>query len=114
MCLSVMWSPDEAWGCRCSTGFQQSRMRRFASIGQDARSSSCGHPGQLAFQGRPQAAAGRMAFHDGDTLLVFGSLGKKGQNGWDLYSISLAGGAYGDPTPLGDSINTAFMSGMPS
>ena len=109
MCLSVMWSPDEAVGLQVLDRIpaEPDAAFRFYRPGTPGL-RLVAIPANLRSKADLKQPAGRMAFHDGDTLLVFGSLGKKGQNGWDLYSISLAGGAYGDPTPLGDSINTAF------
>ena len=51
---------------------------------------------------------GRIAFHNGDTVLVYASLGKAGKTGWDLYRIALAGGQYGEAERLSDSINSPF------
>jgi len=51
---------------------------------------------------------GRMALHDGDTVLVFASLGKKGATGWDLYRVSIQQGAYTEPTLLQGTINSEF------
>ena len=109
MCLSVMWSPDEAVGLQVLDRIpaEPDAAFRFYRPGTPGL-RLVAIPANLRSRADLKQPAGRMAFHDGDTLLVFGSLGKKGQTGWDLYSISLAGGEYGDPTPLGDSINTAF------
>ena len=53
-------------------------------------------------------APGRIAFHNGDTVLVYASLGKSGKTGWDLYSIPLTGGEYGEAERLSDTINTEY------
>ena len=109
MCQSVVWSPDEAVGLQVLDRIPadpKAAFRFYRPGTPGLRLVSV--PTNLRSKADLRESAGRMAFHDGDTLLVYGSLGKKGQRGWDLYAIALRGGEYGDPVLLGDSVNTEF------
>ena len=65
-------------------------------------------PGPLRSKADTKVPAGRMALHDGDTLLVYASLGKKGATGLDLYRVSIRMGEYTEPVLLGGAVNTPF------
>ena len=108
MCQSVVWSPDEAVGLQVLDRIPadpKAAFRFYRPGTPGLRLVSV--PTNLRSKADLREGAGRMAFHDGDTLLVYGSLGKKA-SGWDLYAIALRGGEYGDPVLLGDSVNTEF------
>lgn len=109
MCQAVQWSPDEAVGLQVLDRIPadpDAAFRFYRPETPGLRLVSV--PAYLRSKADAKVEAGRMAFHDGDTLLVYGSLGKNGKNGWDLVSIRMEAGGFGEPIPLGDSINTAF------
>lgn len=65
-------------------------------------------PGVLRSKADLKVEPGRMALHDGDTVLVYASLGRKGEAGWDLFKVAIRGGAYTEPINLGEGVNSAF------
>ena len=65
-------------------------------------------PASLRSKADLKYGQGRMALHDGDTVLVYSSLGKKGATGWDLYRVSIRQGAYTEPTLLERAINSEY------
>ena len=65
-------------------------------------------PSSLRSKADLRYGQGRMALHDGDTVLVYASLGKKGATGWDLYRVSIRQGAYTEPELLEGTINTEY------
>ena len=65
-------------------------------------------PTSLRSKADLKSGQGRMALHDGDTVLVYASLGKKGARGWDLYRVSIRNGAYTEPVLLEGTINSEY------
>lgn len=65
-------------------------------------------PPSLRSKADLKAPQGRMALHDGDTVLVYASLGKKGQQGWDLHRVAIRNGEYSEPEPLAGAVNSPF------
>lgn len=109
MCGAAVWSPDEAVGLEVLDRISADPDAAFRFYRPETPGLRLVNvPSALRSKADLKTAAERMAFHDGDTLLVFSSLGKKGQMGWDLFRISLSGGEYGATERLSDVVNTEF------
>ena len=108
-CAAVSWSPQEAVALEVMERIPadpEAAFRYYDPAVDGLRLVTT--PGDLRSKADVKRGQGRMALHDGDTVLVFASLGKKGTTGWDLYRVSIRQGAYTEPTPLGDVVNSAY------
>ena len=109
MCSAAVWDPAEAIGLEVLDRFPADpdgafRFYRPETPGLRLVST----PKALRSKADDKVSPGRIAFHNGDTVLVYASLGKSGKTGWDLYLMSLTGGEYGEAERLSDSINTGY------
>ncbi|MCH1582722.1 MAG: SPOR domain-containing protein [Flavobacteriales bacterium] len=108
-CAAVNWSPKEAVALEVRERIPadpEAAFRYYDPAVDGLRLVTT--PGDLRSKADVKRGQGRMALHDGDTVLVFSSLGKKGATGWDLYRVSIRQGAYTEPAPLGDRVNSAY------
>ena len=109
MSASVKWSPNEAVGLEVRDRISADPKAAFRFFRPETPGLRLVNvPVALRSKADLKTDPERMAFHDGDTVLVYSSLGKKGQFGWDLFRISLAGGSYGKEERLSDQVNTVF------
>ena len=109
MSASVQWSPTEAVGLEVRDRISadpKSAFRFFRPETPGLRLVNV--PVALRSKADLKTDPERMAFHDGDTILVYSSLGKKGQFGWDLFRMALSEGDYAEKERLSDQVNTAF------
>jgi len=109
MCSAVIWDPTEAIGLDVLDRFPADPDGAFRFYRpQTPGIRLVNTPKALRSKADNKTEPGRIAFHNGDTVLVYASLGKSGKTGWDLYQISLSGGEYGDARRLSDSVNSVY------
>ena len=109
MCGAAVWDPAEAVGLEVLDRYPADPEGAFRFYRPETPGLRLVNtPKALRSKADGKVSPGRIAFHNGDTVLVYASLGKSGKTGWDLYSIPLTGGEYGEAERLSDSINTAY------
>lgn len=108
-CAQVGWSPDEAVSLEVFERIPADPEAAFRYYNPDVEGLRLiATPNDLRSKADLKVEQGSMALHDGDTVLVFASLGKKGMQGWDLWKVSVRTGAFSDPISLGPAVNTAY------
>ena len=109
MCGAAIWDPSEAIGLEVLQRFPADPEGAFRFYRPETPGLRLVNtPQALRSKADGKVGPGRIAFHNGDTVLVYASLGKAGKTGWDLYRIALTGGQYGEAERLSDSINSPF------
>ena len=109
MCGAAVWDPHEAVGLEVLDRYPADPDGAFRFYRPETPGLRLVNtPKALRSKADGKVAPGRIAFHNGDTVLVYASLGKSGKTGWDLYSIPLTGGEYGEAERLSDTINTEY------
>ncbi|MGB1072584.1 MAG: SPOR domain-containing protein [Flavobacteriales bacterium] len=109
MCGAAIWDPSEAIGLEVLDRFPADPEGAFRFYRPETPGLRLVNtPQALRSKADGKVEPGRIAFHNGDTVLVYASLGKAGKTGWDLYRIALTGGQYGEAERLSDSINSPF------
>ena len=109
MCGAVVWDSEEAVGLLVLDRIPadpEAAFRFYQPETPGLRLVTV--PASLRSKADQKNAPGRMAFHDGDTVLVFASLGRGGKTGWDLYRMTIENGVYGEPSVLGDVVNSEY------
>ena len=108
-CADVDWSPDEAVSLEVFERIPADPSAAFRYYNPDVDGLRLiATPNDLRSKADLRAEQGSMALHDGDTVLVYSSLGKKGNGGWDLWKVSVRTGEFGEPVSLGEVVNTVF------
>ena len=109
ICGSAIWDPSEAIALEVLDRFPADPKGAFRFYRPETPGLRLVNtPQALRSKADAKVEPGRIAFHNGDTVLVYASLGKSGKTGWDLYRIELTGGQYGEAERLSDSINTPY------
>jgi len=109
MCGAAVWDPQEAVGLKVLDRYPADPDGAFRFYRPETPGLRLVNtPKALRSKADGKVAPGRIAFHNGDTVVVYASLGKSGKTGWDLYSIPLTGGEYGEAERLSDTINTEY------
>ena len=109
MCGAAVWDPHEAVGLEVLDRYPADPDGAFRFYRPETPGLRLVNtPKALRSKADGKVAPGRIAFHNGDTVVVYASLGKSGKTGWDLYSIPLTGGEYGEAERLSDIINTEY------
>ena len=109
MCRAVEWDPSEAVALEVFERIPadpEASFRYYEPEVDGLRLVATPRP--LRSKADLKAPAGRMALHDGDTVLVFSSLGKKGSFGRDLFRVSIRMGEYTEPIRLEGGVNSSF------
>ncbi len=108
-CADVGWSPDEAVSLEVHERIPADPAAAFRYYNPDVEGLRLiATPNDLRSKADLRAEQGSMALHDGDTILVFSSLGKKGSAGWDLWKVSVRAGTFSEPVSLGEGVNSVF------
>ena len=108
-CAGVSWSPDEAVSLEVHERIPADPAAAFRYYNPDVEGLRLiATPNDLRSKADLRAEQGSMALHDGDTILVFSSLGKKGSAGWDLWKVSVRAGTFTEPVSLGEGVNSEF------
>ncbi len=109
MCRSVQWDPAEAVALEVYERISADPEASFRYYEPDVDGLRLvSTPRPLRSKADLKAPAGRMALHDGDTVLVFSSLGKKGSSGSDLFRVSIRMGEYSEPIRLEGGVNSPY------
>ena len=108
-CRAVEWDPSEAVALEVYERIPADPEASFRYYNPDVEGLRLvATPPSLRSKADEKSTPGRLAVHDGDTVLVFASLGKKGSRGSDLYRVSIRMGEYTDPVPLGAAVNSEY------
>ena len=108
-CVAVDWNPEEQVSVRVLDRFPAEPDLAFRYYRpQTPGLRLVNIPAALRSKADGKSSPGNMAFHDGDTALVYSSFGKNGKLGKDLFRIALHGGEYGESRRLPDGINTVW------
>lgn len=109
VCAAVIWDPSEAVALKVIERVPSAPDAAFRYYNPDVPGLRLvAVPSALQSKADQKVGAGRMALHDGDTVLVFSSLGKKGTSGWDLFRVSIRSGAYTEPVRLEGAVNSGY------